>query len=513
MITLQSSPIDAIARVIPAANRPQDLELSPVRMTIDTGTGHRVTGFEVTDIDEWYLKLMPGFGATRHQYVPKDDWTYTATAAGDFTVNPTMNIITTTGVTMEHDLTHSSAGLGTTAEGGYITVSGLNPATGKAIEAYVDLHADGSKVDFLIARTLGTYGAFHVVGYSLQRKGNKVYSYTIRSETSRGIGIVDLIYENPVVGYHYTNQYFSAAARNPVVSYNSYKLDGQRATPNNWRDDQLTLSSKSAPIDNSIVRVTVNNATIKKLAIIETDDFYCYYSIPDYRAGVWTVPSLRKKAVTTDGRVKSPMVVEIPWILDPKETISVLIDETPAVIDEVIGNQIRLKKPVGLDSTVLVTGVAQDFSYVYRGFTDSDGFHSADLNWNNPYSPLRESKHLYVYARPTSIKHGIWMPKTTEPAIFHTTKPIQSRAVQLIAHVGIPVLEAPTVIDMREPRKFDEAGVWHPDRSFEGPAYPATGAVVISVPNDKIDQTYEVAPEAVSAGIVPLVEGYDPQKN
>lgn len=494
-----------LAQVVPHVLRPEDLDTVLGRVYVESGSPHIAGTYEVTNFEEWYLRIVPGIGIdTDLRCYPWDEWDVCALVASDFT---TAADILTPNLVSLGEWTSSS---GLTLDGGLkalATIGTLNTSDKirKGLHAKVQLPDVGDSVSLL----LGVDGS-NTWGFDYIRTSSSIMAYYSVNSITLATLSVDL---GTISGSFWIGAGVDEVD-NPTTP----------TSATTWVLADKWIPMASAPVASTLALeaqiVVKNGAIVEQAAHLSTDVARAVFSVPEYQYGVWDNVESRTRTITSNLDVLSPTILKSPWSLysDVQAlTINGVTASTVTYIDRVDGELIYLNTPVGLDTDIQAQFQIQDFEFVYRGYTDIYGeFHNCDLNWSHPWSPLANADPVYIYSKPSFIKHSTddRTPPTWRvlPArahgIIHKSEPTNSQAMQLLAYVGVPTHEAPDLIDLRQPVEQDGIlGKWNRDESFEGPAYPEAGVVVVTVPEDLANEARDAVTNIVAAGIIPLVEG------
>lgn len=493
-----------IAQVIPHVLRPQDLQFVLGDMHVDNGSPHIPGSFEITGFDEWFLRVTPGVSYTNRRGYPWDDWNTSAIDASDFT---STSLITVSNL-VSHGVGFGRSGLtigtiGLTATATIGTLQGTTELL-SGWSARVELPAVGDRVSLWLG-----YYDIYAWGWVYYRDADGVKAnYVVHNDD----GIATLSTMSLDLGA-VTGVFTVGAGVNTII----YQGVAPR-TASNWAlASDKWYGFQAGPVANSTANIpgleVRGTARILAAANLSMGEATHVYTLPEYQTGTWNSQSERSRTITTEVDVISPTVLKSPWAMT--SSISVLsingaTVSTVSYIESIDKDFIYLSVPLGLDAAVEITGETNDFEFVYQGFQDGATFKGCDLNWAHPQSPLYGSDPVYIYAQPTFVKHdGDWRTLPSRvPAVIHRSTPSNSPALQLLAYVGVPLHTPPEVVDLRQPVPPGEIlGMWNPEQSFEGPAYPEAGVVVITVPEGYENDARDIAQKVVPAGIVPLIEG------
>lgn len=514
MFYLQPEKIGTVVgQVIPAALSPDELDFVSGEMHVTAGVGHKVNTFEITPQNEWFLRITPGVAVTKDQFAHNEDWKSTASLGTTFSNGAEMNIVDSTNLSMTFSKVPTTefgsatvANLKVTPVGGWASENWLT--MGSAFEGQLVLPNNTSKAAIVLGSvTSALSGSKSVFGYFLHRVGGSLYLSKF-SDSAAGLDELDLnLIDTRRVGTYTGLVTFSFAyMRHEDNSvFLSYSINGSRPiTEKLWFSLQWrTINGDDSP------SIWLKYATLKKVAFLFTQDSYYVYSLPELGLGQ---TANNQRTVSADAVVVSPKRIKTSWNF---HTVSAVKVDGKSIAGPFVpsGTEINIDVTVGLHAHVEVTGVVKDFDYTYRGFMDETSptqpWVGCDLNWTHKHSPLYTG-HVYVYARPISIRHGgYWTKRSNQSAIFHQATPSHDKHVQLLAFVNKPSFERPQVIDLRTPPDFNERGTWSKDKSFEGPAYQSSGAVVVTVPSDKETLAKQTIEDTMPAGIVGLITNED----
>lgn len=553
-----------IAEVAPILASPNDLEFSFGSARVDRGMPLRITGIERTEQDEWFVKVRPGVGQLLVNTKPWDppevnainagrwDWSQGGLPGADyspFNLDELYLGFVPTGLT---------AGTGTTE--GLLVEGTVGTLACETITWYggwkvnADLPSEGSKIWLLSAFQILTSEAFYH-GLEFKRVGDDIFcSYLLGANGAATAITLATVYSNvtgPVwLGEAPTIEGLEYLGAN-YTDYSKFWIGGET-----W--------SLSEPWQISQNRVVANNeAFVPQLVLYDDTVVYeahcinvgpatCVYSLPDYENGLWD-NSTRLRDVLDHPKAVSSTEVELTYVPYGNLTLDMFTFNGVISADTTVlphnGTRVQLPFQIGADTTIEATYTIQDFEYTYRGYTPNlvqwmenyppeSAFQSCDLNPKNIQSPLNLGEPVYIYARPSSVSFKLredpggpvpitvgrmiigWTiePPTDVTAwrkrpsrihgVTHSTEVINSEAVQMIGYVREPADRKPFIKDLRTPpMPTEQYGVWNPERSFEGPAYPEAGVVVFKVPNEKANAAREAANLVVPAGIIPLIEG------